>query len=121
MICRLRTPYRATTDLDTANRRHEGEPAQLEVLLATPGATASGPAGALIPTAAGPVQVDVLEVSDADLSPLPDDPTDRLHVLSHGWAAATATEVIICAGAFSVALLESRSGSRSPNRAHWSR
>lgn len=52
-----------------------------------------------MPTAAGPVQVDVLEVSDADLSPLPDDPTDRLHVLSHDWAAATATKVIICAGA----------------------
>jgi hypothetical protein len=46
----------------------------------------------MVPTAAGPVQVDVLEVSDADLSPVPDDPTDRLHVLSHDWAAATATE-----------------------------
>jgi hypothetical protein len=99
VICRLSTPYRATIDLDTVNRRHGGEPAQLEVLLASPGATASGPAGALVPTAAGPVQVDVLEVSDADLSPLPDDPTDRLHVMSHDWAAATATEVIICAGA----------------------
>ena len=99
VICRLSTPYRATTDLDTVNRRHEGEPAQLEVLLASPGATASGPAGALVPTAAGPVQVDVLEVSDTDLSPLPEDPTHRLHVLSHDWAAATATELIICAGA----------------------
>jgi hypothetical protein len=49
VICRLSTPYRATTDLDTVNRRRHGEPAQLEVLLATPGATASGPAGALVP------------------------------------------------------------------------
>jgi hypothetical protein len=80
VICRLSTPYRATTDLDTVNRRRQGEPAQLEVLLASPGATASSPAGVLVLTAAGPVQVDVLEVSDADLSPLPDDPTDRLHV-----------------------------------------
>jgi hypothetical protein len=44
VICRLSTPYRATIDLDTVNRRHGGEPAQLEVLLASPGATASGPA-----------------------------------------------------------------------------
>lgn len=34
-------------------------------------------------------------MSDADLSPLPDDPTDRLHVQSHAWAAATATPVVI--------------------------
>ncbi len=41
------------------------------------------------------VIVDVLEVADADLRPLPDDPTDRLFVLSHAWAAVTATPVII--------------------------
>jgi hypothetical protein len=27
VICRLSTPYRATIDLDTVNRRHQGEPA----------------------------------------------------------------------------------------------
>src|SRR5665811_2488253 len=54
--------------------------------------------GALLPTAAGNVQVDVLEVTDAELADLPDDPTDRLHVLSHGWAAATATPMLIRAG-----------------------
>jgi hypothetical protein len=48
-----------------------------------------------VPTSAGPVQVDVLEVTDADLAPLPDDPTDRLHVLSHAWAATSATTVMM--------------------------
>jgi hypothetical protein len=39
--------------------------------------------------------VDLLEVTDADLAQLPDDPTDRLHVLSHAWAATSATPVTI--------------------------
>jgi hypothetical protein len=69
-------------------------PQQLELLIAS-GAAPSGVSGALVPTSAGPVQVDVLEVTDADLTPLPDDPTDRLHVLSHAWAAASATSVTI--------------------------
>jgi hypothetical protein len=90
VICRLARPYRATSDLDTVNRRIGDGPRQLEVLIAH-GAQPSGASGALVPTADGPVQVDVLEVSDADLSPLPDDPTDRLHVLAHAWAAQTAT------------------------------
>jgi hypothetical protein len=90
VICRLARPYRATSDLDTVNRRRGDEPRQLEVLIAN-GAQPSGVSGALVPTADGPVQVDILEVSDADLSQLPDDPTDRLHVLSHAWAAQTAT------------------------------
>jgi len=41
------------------------------------------------------VQVDVLEVADADLEVLPDDATDRLHVLSHAWAAETATPLLV--------------------------
>jgi hypothetical protein len=94
VVCRLTRPYRATSDLDTVNRRHIGEPTQLELLLAS-GAEPSGPSGVLVPTPAGPVQVDVLEVTDADLSHMPDDPTDRLHVLSHAWAAASATPVTI--------------------------
>ncbi|GIF70619.1 hypothetical protein [Asanoa siamensis] len=76
------------------DRRHDDEPAQLELLL-TSGAAPSGPSGVLVPTAAGQVQVDILEVTDADLARLPDDPTDRLHVKSHAWAAASATEVTI--------------------------
>jgi hypothetical protein len=48
-----------------------------------------------VPTSAGEVQVDILEVTDADLARLPGDPTDRLHVLSHAWAAASATPVTI--------------------------
>ncbi len=98
VVCRLTRPYRATSDLDTVNRRHTGEPAQLELLLAS-GAQPSGVSGVLVPTTAGPVQVDVLEVTDADLAHLPDDPTDRLHVLSHAWAATSATPVTIRATA----------------------
>jgi hypothetical protein len=94
VVCRLTHPYRATTDLDTVNRRHTGERAQLELLLMS-GATPSGVSGVLVPTEAGQIQVDVLEVTDEDLAQLPDDPTDRLHVLSHAWAASTATPVTI--------------------------
>lgn len=53
---------------------------------------------ALVPTMAGMVQVDVLEVSDADLDPFPTDPSDRLHVLSHEWAARSAAKMSIRAG-----------------------
>ncbi|WDZ86694.1 hypothetical protein [Micromonospora cathayae] len=94
VICRLARPYRATSDLDTVDRRHANAPAQLELLLAS-GAAPSGPSGAMIPTDAGQVQVDILEVTDADLAHLPDDPTDRLHVMSHAWAASSATPVTI--------------------------
>ncbi|WP_089253485.1 hypothetical protein [Asanoa hainanensis] len=94
VVCRLSRPYRATTDLDTVHRRHDGEPTQLELLLSS-GASRSGPSGVLVPTAIGQVQVDLLEVTDADLAQLPEDPTDRLHVLSHAWAAASATLVTI--------------------------
>ena len=82
VLCRLSTPYRATTDLDTVSRLHAGQASQLELLIAA-GATPSGPAGARVVTPLGQVQVDVLEVTDADLQPLPEDPTDRLHVLAH--------------------------------------
>lgn len=94
VICRLHSPYRATSDLDTVDRRPAGEQSQLELLVAA-GATASGPSGVLVPTRWGPVQVDVLQVSEADMRDLPDDPTDRLHVLAHAWAATTATELVL--------------------------
>lgn len=96
VLCRLSTPYRATTDLDTVSRRQAGQVGQLELLVAA-GATLSGPAGAQVATPLGSVQVDVLEVSDADLEPLPEDATDRLHVLAHAWAAQTATPVHLVA------------------------
>lgn len=95
VLCRLGTAYRATGDLDTANRRVAGEPAQLDVLLQHDGVTQAGPAGVWIPTPEGMVQVDVIEVTDAELSHLPDDETDRLHVLSHAWGIRTATSVRI--------------------------
>ena len=94
VVCRLSTPYRATIDLDTLNRRTSSEPAQLQLLLDS-GATTSGASGVLVPTTSGPVQVDVLEVTDAELERLPVDPTDRLHVLAHAWAAATATPLTL--------------------------
>ncbi|MGH3276607.1 MAG: hypothetical protein ACRDNZ_20050 [Streptosporangiaceae bacterium] len=94
VLCRLGTAYRATSDLDTANRRAAGEPPQLDVLLHG-GATRAGPAGAWISTAAGTVQVDVIEVTDSEISELPHDETDRLAVLSHAWAIESATPVRI--------------------------
>jgi hypothetical protein len=43
------------------------------------------------------VQVDVLEVTDADIDDLPDDPTGRLHIQSHAWAASTASALVLSA------------------------
>lgn len=94
VMCRLSTPYRATTDLDTVDRRASAERSQLELLLST-GATPSGPSGALVHTPYGDVQVDVLEVTDAEINDLPDDPIDRLHVKSHAWAASTASNLVL--------------------------
>lgn len=94
VLCRLCRPHRATTDLDTVNRRRAGDPSQLELLVAS-GGRPSGPSGVQVDTPLGPVQVDVLEVSDAEMDQLPVDPTDRLHVLSHAWTAETATTVTV--------------------------
>ena len=90
VVCRLGNPYRATSDIDTVDRRRDEEASQLELLIRT-GATPSGPSGALVDTSAGRVQIDVLEVTDGALDQLPDDPTGRLHLLaqlggSHGLA-----------------------------------
>lgn len=94
VVCRLSSPYRATTDVDTVDRRRGDDPSQLDLLLSS-GAKQAGPAGALIETPAGTVRVDVLEVKDSDYEPLPEDPSDRLHVLAHGWADTTATPMIL--------------------------
>jgi len=98
VLCRLGTAYRATGDLDTASRRAAGEPPQLDVLLKSGGSRA-GPAGVWIPTPSGMVQVDIIEITDAELSQLPEDQTDRLAVLSHAWAIETATPLRIRAAA----------------------
>jgi hypothetical protein len=95
VLSRLGIAYRATSDLDTASRRALGEPPQLDVLMRQPDVTRAGPAGVWIPTSAGTVQVDVIEVTDAELSQLSEDETDRLAVLSHAWAIQTATPVRI--------------------------
>jgi len=93
VLCRLGTAYRVTSDLDTVHRRAAGELSMLEVVMRTLGAEEAGPAGAIIPTPEGKVRVDIIEVTDSELQRLPDDPTDRLAVLSHAWAASSATHV----------------------------
>jgi hypothetical protein len=95
VLCRLGTVYRATSDLDTADRRAAGEPPRLDVLLQSADVTRAGPAGVWIPTPAGKVQVDIIEITNAELSQLPEDETDRLAVLSHAWAIETATPIRI--------------------------
>lgn len=97
VLCRLSVAHRVTTDLDTVTRRSAGEQPQLEVLLES-GAAASGATGVLLPTPSGPVQVDVLEVAEADLLDLPHDPNDRLYVLAHEWGIATADAMTIEVG-----------------------
>jgi hypothetical protein len=93
-MCRLSTPYRVTTDLDTVDRRAAEERPQLELLVSA-GAIPSGPSGALVHTPYGEVQVDVLEVTEAEIDDLPSDPTGRLHVQSHAWAASTASGLVL--------------------------
>ena len=95
VVCRLTHPYRATSDLDTVNRRAIHEAPQLELLVAS-GAIPSGVSGVLVPTEVGPVQVDILEVTDSDLAELYGVETRVInHVMSHAWAAASATPVIL--------------------------
>ena len=96
VVCRLPTPYRVTTDIDTVDRRAADESSQLQLLVSA-GARRSGPAGVLVRTPLGDVQVDILEVTDSDVHDLPEDPTDRLHVLSHAWAASSASVVALSA------------------------
>ncbi|MEV6876799.1 hypothetical protein [Amycolatopsis sp. NPDC051128] len=83
-----------TNDIDTVNRWLDGEPGQLDVLLAT-GATAIDGAGAMVATPTGNVRVNVIEISEGQLDELPEDPTDRLYVLSHDWALRSATPLHI--------------------------
>ncbi|GAA0213589.1 hypothetical protein GCM10010492_09270 [Saccharothrix mutabilis subsp. mutabilis] len=99
VLSRLGTAaHRVTTDVDTVNRRADGERGQLEVLLDS-GATAVDGAGAVVATPAGEVRIDVLEISESDLLHLPADPTGRLYTLAHDWALRTATSLGIRATA----------------------
>ncbi|REH41313.1 hypothetical protein BCF44_112397 [Kutzneria buriramensis] len=99
MLSRLGTAaHRVTTDVDTVNRRADGERGQLEVLLAS-GATAVDGAGAMITTASGEVRIDVLEISERELTDLSENPNDRLYALAHDWALRTATPLRIRAAA----------------------
>jgi hypothetical protein len=94
VICRLSSPYRATTDLDVVDRLH-GEVPQLQLLCAARGAEPLQPASVLLPTAYGQVRVDVLEVRQIEIDQPSDDPGDRLHASAHAWANDSATEVTI--------------------------
>ncbi len=68
--CALRAlpPLPGATDLDTVSRLQHGQTGQLQLLVAA-GATLSGPSGVRLPTALGPAQIDVLQVTDADFDP----------------------------------------------------
>lgn len=94
VLCRLSSPYRATTDLDLVDRLRGAAP-QLEVLRTGEGAAPEQPAAVLLPTRFGKVKVDVLEVRQIEIDAPSDDPGDRLHAFSHAWADDTATPVTI--------------------------
>ncbi len=94
VMCRLSTPYRATTDLDVVDRMLGTTP-QLQILRAAAGATPVEPAAVLLPTPFGDVKIDVLEVRQIELDQPSDDPGDRLHASAHAWANDTATDVAI--------------------------
>jgi hypothetical protein len=68
---------------------------QLQVLRAARGAEPVEPASVLLPTAFGPVKVDVLEVRQVEIDQPSDDPGDRLHAFAHAWANDSATEVTL--------------------------
>jgi hypothetical protein len=91
---RLASPYRATTDLDVADRLLGAAP-QLQVLRAARGAEAVEPASVLLPTVPGLVKVDVLEVRQIEIDQASDDPGDCLHAFAHAWASDTATGLTI--------------------------
>lgn len=73
-------------------RRHQLQTSQLDLLLRA-GAKLGRPPGVTLETVLGTVQIDVLEVTDADLDPMPDDPTARLYAMSHTWAVESASLV----------------------------
>jgi len=84
VMCRLSSPYRATTDLDVVDRLL-GEVPQLQVLRAAHGAEPVEPTSVLLPTPYGQVKVDVFEVRQSEIDHPSDDPGDRLHASAHAW------------------------------------
>ena len=94
VLSRLSTPYRATIDLDVVDRLLGPVP-QLQILRSAEGAVPAEPAAVLLPTAHGPVKVDVLVVRQVELDRPSDDPGDRLHASAHAWANDSATDVTI--------------------------
>ena len=94
VMCRLASPYRATTDLDVVDRLLGPVP-QLQVLRAAQGAEPVEPTSVLLPTVHGQVRVDVLEVRQIEIDQPSDDPGDRLHASAHAWASDRATGLTI--------------------------
>ena len=94
VLCRVEHPHRATVDLDVVDRLRQGVP-HLQLLRAAEGAVPREPAGALLPTPFGPVEVDVLEVRQVELDEPSDEVGDRLHASAHAWAFDTATDVTL--------------------------
>jgi hypothetical protein len=94
VMCRLASPYRATTDLDVVDRLLGPVP-QLQVLRAAQGAEPVEPTSVLLPTVHGQVRVDVLEVRQIEIDQPSDDPGDRLHASAHAWASDSATGLTI--------------------------
>jgi hypothetical protein len=95
VLSRLSGPHRATVDLDVVDRLLPGSETKLEVLRRADGTKPEEPAGVLVVTTFGEIRVDVLEVNQAELDQLSDDPGDRLHVQSHAWASDSATDLSI--------------------------
>jgi hypothetical protein len=98
VMCRLQAAHRATLDLDVVDRGLLDQ-TYLEVLRRVEGASDIDPSAVLLPTTAGEVKVDVLEVNQAEIDNPSDDAGDRLHATSHAWAYDTATSVRISAHA----------------------
>lgn len=98
VMCRLTSAHRATTDIDTVQRQAQGDMSHLEVLLQSPNAKRADPLGVRIPTASGEAKVDVVVVTEADVTEPDDYPPGRLHALSHAWAQETATTLVIGIG-----------------------
>lgn len=93
VMCRLTREHRATLDLDVVELQQPGRNSQLQILRLSDGAEPAEPDAAFVPTASGPVRVDVLVVRQDEIDHPSDDPGDRLHASSHAWALATASPV----------------------------
>ena len=128
VMCRLSSPYRATTDLDLVDRLL-GQVPQLQVLRAARDAEPVEPAAVLLPTPYGQVKVDVLEVRQIEIDRPSDDPGDRLHASAHAWANDTGAaadiagwgDVEVLAHHADAPFIRARAAGPPPDLADWER